>query len=777
MMNVSRFVLRLLLGRRLPILDGALKVGGIRQQVLIRRDVYGVPYIEAGSDDDAWYGLGFCHGQDRAFQLESLLRVVRGTLSEMIGSDGLSVDRFSRRVGLRRAAEKQWAVLSEETRQWMDAYARGVNGGVRVGCAKRAHEFVLLGAQPTPYTALDVLGVLKLMSFYMAANWDIELVRLRILTRDGPEALRALDPVYPEWQPVISPPKMLAGTAADRLAEDLAAFRERVGEGGASNNWAVASSRTVTGRPILANDPHLSPALPPYWYLAHLRTPDWAVAGASFVGGPAFPAGHNGFAAWGLTNGVIDNTDLFIEEIGPDGKSVRQGDQFAPCEVRREVIQVKGQDPVEEAVLITPRGPIIGPALEGEWRALSISATWLAPRPLKGLLHIHRTQSFEEFRRCFEQWPALSQNMVYADVSDTIGWQLVGEAPKRRKGWGILPSAGWDQEAGWEEEPLPFEQMPFLVNPEVGFVATANAQPTRDGEGPFLGVDWLDGYRQARIVEALEARHDWSLSDTLALQMDQFSLLWQELRDTILAIPTEAEVARLGLDLLADWDGVVGADSPAAAVFELFVAEMIRRVAQAKAPQAADWVMGKSSVLLIARSGLSLRRLGHLSRLVRERPEGWFANGWWKEMADALGQAVHTLCARYGDRPEQWAWGRVRPVILQHAVGGRAPLDKVFNLGPFPWGGDACTVGQAAVNLADPMANSFFVASLRMVVDVGEWEESRFILPSGQSGNPLSPHYADQFDLWRSGKGISIAWLPDSIDKIAQTALRLAPEQ
>ncbi len=775
-MNVSKFLFRLLLGQRAPMVKGTLEVAGARRPVLIRRDTYGIPYIEAENDEDAWYGLGFCHGQDRAFQLESLLRVIRGTLAELVGPDGLAVDRFSRRIGFQRASEQQLAAVDEETRRWMEAYARGVNEGVRIGCSKRSHEFVLLGGQPTPYTAIDVLGILKLMSFNMAANWDSQLMRLKILVEDGPEALVALDPGYLEWHPVISPPKMPAGKALDRLAEDLARFEEMVGSGGASNNWALAASRTTTGRPLLANDPHLAPVLPPYWYLAHVRTPDWAVAGASFVGGPAFPAGHNGFAAWGLTNGMIDNTDLFIEEIGPDGCSVREGDQFIPCEVRHEVIRVKGQEAVEEDVLITPRGPIISPALDGEWDAISISATWLAPRPLKGLLYIHLARSFEEFRHCFEQWPALSQNMVYADALGDIGWQLMGEAPQRRGGWGLLPAAGWDKEAGWEEEPLPFEQMPFLTNPEAGFVATANAQPMREGDGPFLGVAWLDGYRQARIVEVLDSRHDWSLADTQALQMDQTSILWRELRDVVLAMPTEVNEARRGVDLLATWDGVVSADSPAAAVFECFVAEMTRRIVESKAPNAAAWGMGKSAVPLMAYSLISLRRLGHLSRLMREQPEGWFAQGWPQEMADALVQTVRTLEARHSDDVARWAWGRVRPLTLQHAVGGRAPLDKIFNLGPFPWGGDACTVAQAATDLSNPEANSFFVASLRMVVDAGNWDESRFILPSGQSGNPLSPHYDDQLSLWQRGEGVPIAWSRAKVDEVAQDVLRLTPK-
>ena len=776
-MNIPKLVFRLLLGRRLPVTAGRLEVPGIHRPVLVRRDHYGIPTIEAQGDEDAWYGLGFCHGQDRAFQLEGLRRIVRGTLAELVGPEVLPLDRLSRRIGFHHSAVAQLEALDGEIRSILEAYAQGVNTGARIGCRRKAHEFALLRTDPTPFNASDTLGVIKLMSFTLASNWDCELARFKILTEDGPEALAALDPAYPEWLPATSPPGALAGRAADRLSEDLALFTAIVGPGGGSNNWAIAGSRTTTGRALLANDPHLGPSLPPHWYLAHLRTPDWAVAGASFVGGPAFPVAHNDVAAWGNTAGLTDNTDLFLEEIGPDGRSVREGDQFVPCQTRLEVIQVKGGDPVEEEVLVTARGPIIGPALEGEVGAISLRAVWLDPRPMKGLLQIHRARSFEEFRRAFEHWPALPLSWVYADTSGTVGWQLTGELPRRRKGWGTLPLPGWEPEVGWEDDLIPFDDMPHLVDPESGFVASANSQPTASGEGPFLGVDWLDGYRLASIVEPLEARNDWDVASTQALQMGQNSLPWRELRDVLLALPTEISEARQALALLKAWDGIISADSSAAAIFEFFVAEMAQRIAQVKAPRATRWAMGKGFTPLVPYSMFAWRRTSHFVGLAREQPEGWFDRPWPQEMADALATAIRTLRERYGPISDQWAWGRVRPLTLRHSVGEKAPLDRVFNLGPFPWGGDASTIGQAAAPPGDPTASPSFVASLRMVVDVGNWEEGRFVLPGGQSGNPLSPHYHDQLPLWQRGEGVPIAWSEEEVERTTRSVLRLVPTQ
>lgn len=775
MTSLPRLLFRLLLGRRLPVTRGTLRVSGARRSIVVRRDRYGIPHIQAESDEDAWYGLGFCQGQDRAFQLETLLRVARGTLAELVGVEGLPIDRLSRRIGFARAAEKQMPVLSEEVKRTLEAFSAGVTEGSRVGCRRKPHEFTLLRARPTPFGAADVVAIIKLQSFGLASNWDSELARLKVLEQDGPQALSALDPTYPEWLPVTAPVGAVPTPAPYRLSQDLAALARVVRLGGASNNWAIAPSRTASGRPILANDPHLPPSLPPHWYLAHVSAPGWAVAGAAFVGTPPIVVGHNHVAAWGVTAGMADNTDLYLEEVGADGRSVRQGEGFVACEVVEEVIHVRRGATVREDVLVTPRGPVMGPALKGEGRAISVSAVWLQPRPIEGMLAVHRKSSFEEFRRAFARWPLVSLNMVYADASGTIGWQLVGELPRRRKGWGSLPSSGADPEGGWHEEPVPFDDMPHLSNPATGFVATANTQPTTGEAGPFLGADWIDGYRLARITEVVGTRHDWNVRDTMALQSDLKSIPWQELRDVVLGAPAVSEDARRAHDLLAGWDGVVGADSPAAAVFELFLAAMALRVAQAKAPHSYAWSLGRGHLRDIPYTSFAVRRVAHLVRLLREQPQGWFSQPWGDEIFGALADAAGRLRQRWGDDTDRWRWGKVRPLRLLHPVGAKAPLGRIFNRGPFPWGGDANTVNQAATGPLDPTGNPFFIASLRMVVEVGDWEGARFSLPGGQSGNPLSPHYDDLLPLWRRGEGIPIAWSPDEVERATRDTLRLVP--
>src|SRR5688572_3919038 len=322
--------MRLALGRRRPLRNGTLSLPGLHGPITLRRDRYDIAYIEAQDDAGAWFGLGYCQAQDRAFQLELRLRTVRGTLSELFGEVTLGVDRLARRIGFIEASQHQFAALDEDVRQQIEAFVPGINAGMTTGADRRAPEFIMLKTQPTPWTVADVVAQGKLISFLMIGNWDVELARLKILLMDGEQALRDLDPSYPATHPVTAPVGAAAGEALDRLSDDLARFLSFSGAGGGSNAWAVSGAHTATGRPLLASDPHLDPVLPPHWYLAHMRTPEWSAAGAALIGAPALAVGHNGFCAWGMTAGLADTVDLFVEDVSPDGRSVRRGDTWEP---------------------------------------------------------------------------------------------------------------------------------------------------------------------------------------------------------------------------------------------------------------------------------------------------------------------------------------------------------------------------------------------------------------------------------------------------------------
>ena len=764
-----------LMGRRLPKTSGRLSVEGLDGPLSIGRDRWGIPHVDASTPHDAWFALGFCQAQDRAFQLETLLRVGRGTLAELVGPGGLIADRMSRRIGFTRVAERQLPLLAGEVRATIDAFVAGINAGLARGLSGRPHEFVLLRSRPSEWRAADVLAFAGLQAFSLSSNWDAELARLRVLADDGPQALADLDERYPSWLPLSVPAGASAGAGLDRLAEDLAVFASAAPVGGGSNNWAIAGTRTSSGTPLLANDPHLAPRLPAPWYLVHLRCPEWEVAGAAFAGSPAIPIGYNGFAAWGITAGLTDQWDLFIEEIGPDGASVRQGDGFVACDVLREPIEVRGGASVVEEVLVTPRGPIITPILEEIAPALSLSAVWLRGLPIRGFLDCVAIRSFDELRSAFVDWPGPALNVVYADRDGQIGYQLVGQLPIRRQGNGTLPLPGWLPGVGWEDELVPLDEMPSTVDPPNGFVASANNRPMQDGPGPFLGDDFTEGYRQSRIVGALADRSDWDVAGCAALQLDLTCTPWLELRDAVLALKSEDEATRLGLELLGAWDAQLTVDAAAGSVYQAFVAELSERIARARAPRSWRWMLGAGFGEIVPVTMLHVAAAGRVVRLMREQPEGWFEQGWQAEAAEALGASVRRLAREHGADPSAWGWGRLRTVTFRHPVGERSAFSRTFNLGPAPLGGDSSTPAQAATGPLHPFANPGYLPNTRAVIDLADPDGGRWVLAGGQSGNPFSPHYGDLFPLWLAGEGIPIPWSADAVAAATVDTLQLEP--
>lgn len=764
-----------LLGRRLPRTAGRVQVEGIGGPLVVRRDAWGIPHVETVSPDDAWFGLGFCHAQDRAFQLELMLRIGRGTLAELVGSGGLAADRMSRRLGFARLAGVQLPLLAPHVRRAVDAYARGVNAGLERGRRGGAHELALLRRRSSCWEPRDVLAFAALQAFALSANWDSELARLKILVEDGPDALRALEPRPPEDLPVSVPVGAATGPAVDRLGGDLAAFMAAAPSAGGSNNWAIAGSRTASGMPLLANDPHLAPRLPAPWYLAHLRCPEWEVAGASFVGAPVLPTACNGHAAWGITAALTDQSDLFIEELSEDGASARGPDGWEACVVREERIRVRGGAEVVERIVLTPRGPVVSPLVDGAPAALSMSAVWLRGLPIRGFLDTVAARSFEAFREPFGEWPGPPLNVVYADRDGHIGYQLVGQLPRRRHGSGTLPLPAWLPGSGWEDELVPLADMPSALDPPAGFVATANNRPAPEGEGPFLGADFMEGFRQARIVEQLAAADGWDVAACGRLQLDVTNVAWRYLRDRLLALPAPDAAARRGLELLAAWDGRVTVDSAAASVYELWLAEMSERVARAMAPSAWRWALGDGFGEVVPLTTFHTAAAGRLIRLLDEQPEGWFAEGWPAVAARALAAAVKRLEREHGPDPPGWAWGRLRTLTLRHPAGNPPALAEAFNLGPVPFPGDGSTPLQAASGPLHTFGNPGFLPNMRAVIDLGEPDASRWVLAGGQSGNPLSPHYRDMFPVWLRGEAVPIPWTPAAVLAAAVATLRLEP--
>ena len=784
-MKLAQLAFGAVLGKRLTSYDGRFEVG-CRRGVRIRRDSFGVAYVDAQDEADAWFGLGFCHGQDRAGQMEITWRLTRGLLSQVLGAAGLPIDRAVRLIGVHRAATEQMATLDAETRDQLAAYAAGLNAALQSRELPRSHEHALLRCEPSRWEPRDVVAFGLLMCCFLPSNWDVELARLIILTRDGAEAVTALDPTWREDFPLTHPPGGAAGAPSELfVARDLEALREFVGDSGGSNAWAVLAHKSETRRALLANDPHLPAALPNLGYLARVKCPSFTVGGISIAGIPAFITGHNEHAAWGSTSAQVDNADLFLEELSEDGRQVRASDGWATCHELVEHIPVKGADPVPLRIIRTPRGTIVARTNDedasiyapvpsvGRSNALSFAATWLERRPTRALLGFHKVQSFDEFRAVCAQSAGCSYSLIYAD-RDTVGWVLAAEVPVRKSGFGSVPLAGWQNYVGWEGV-VPSNELPWSCNPSEGFVCCANNKPVADAPGSvFLGHDFLDGFRQRRISEQLTARNDWNVERMTALQLDVQSLPFADVREVLLALtPTTADAAH-ALRILKDWDGRVASDSIGASVYELFVGALNRRVCELKAPNSFMYAAGKGVMKLIPGTCLNARRAGFVARLICEQPPGYVAQ-WDAELLAALGEAVATLTEKFGPDRTAWTWGSIRTLTLRHRFGDKKPLDAVFNVGPLPGYGDGTTVNQAGFEFWNPLRHSTVTAHLRSVMDIGNWGASRFVVLGGQSGNPLSSHYADMVPLHQRGEGVPVHWLDDDVRRHAVHTLTLVP--
>jgi penicillin amidase len=418
----------------------------------------------------------------------------------------------------------------------------------------------------------------------------------------------------------------------------------------------------------------------------------------------------------------------------------------------------------------------------------------LDPLPITGFVGLPRVRSFEEFRKCQADWPFLPLNMLYADVEGKTAYQLVGTLPRRKSGAGLVPRPADRVDAGWDGY-LPFDEMPSLIDPGPGFFATANNDPTPNfphvesesassplprgegagGKGLWLGADYCDNYRHRAVTEALALGEKWSVEQCLALQLDVRCIPWEEVRDTILALSPADSDARDGLELLRAWDGRVDSESPAACVFELFMAQMCQRVARARAPREWRTVLGENGLGGSGHTLFTDRRIGHLVRLIRAQTAGWFAS-WPKEMESVLAEVVRKLRREVGPAPAYWAWGHLRQLRLEHPLFGKhRRLAAAFNLGPVPCGGDCNTVNQAGARPADPTDFTHNMCNMRAVFDLADLDASRFVLCGGQSGNPWSPHHGDQFPLWQAGESIAIAWEQADVIRAARETLRLLP--
>ena len=735
----------------LPQEEGRLVLPGLGAEVRISRDEHGIPTIAAANERDAAFALGFVHAQDRLFQMDAMRRYGAGRLSEWFGPATLRADRFTRMLGIYRAAEQQYARLMPEVRATLDAYAAGVNAYLKQHEGALPPEYQLLRITPEPWRPADTLVWGKLMDLQLAGNLRGEVLHARLAQHLTPEQLDILFPPYPHDGPVAlgGTSAALQGLPLDAIYASLPAV---VGPTYASNNWVVDGQHTVSGKPLLANDPHLGFSAPDIWYLARIETPTLQLDGVTSPGGPSMVIGHNAKIAWGFTTTTSDVEDLFVERVDPEDETrylTPEGSQ--PFATRQEEIRVKGADTQTLTVRATRHGPVISD-LGGSYAqsvvpagtVLALQATWLAdddrtPDAIWGLNH---AGNWQEFRDALKEFVAPQQNMVYADVDGHIGFIAPARVPIRAKGDGWMPAPGWSGDYEWTGF-IPFDELPQVLDPPSGRVVSANNKIVPDSYPFFLGRGWDIPNRAQRINELLDATPKQSPEASAAIQADTLSPMARDLLPLMLQARPASPQATEALDRLKSWDRRMERDQTAPLIFVAWLRAFNRTVLAAKLGSAFDdyWGLHPDVIRLIL-----TEHPEWCGEAAAEVPASCAA-----QLAASLDEALGELRQRYGDDMNGWQWGRAHEAQFVNQVWARVPVIGGLIALAIPADGGYDTINRGGTPIAstdDPYAD-VHGATLRMIVDLSDIGASRFMIAPGQSGNPLSPHYGDLMQPWR----------------------------
>jgi penicillin G amidase len=739
--------------RPLPKQKGTIELAGLEGPVGVLRDRWGVPHIEAGSATDLWFAEGFCHGQDRLWQMDFYRRALSGRISEFAGAEGLPVDRLMRTLGMRRVGEREAASLDPELLALLERFCEGVNAAAASAKAL-PFEMQLLRLEFEPWRPADILGLGKLLAFGLSTNWEKELLRAD-MTRDlGPELAAKLDPGYPAGNPVVSQ-EPWSGDGLG-LAEQIDAVRRSIGmaaEASGSNNWAVSGALSATGSPLIAGDPHLPQSMPGIWYQVGLTLGDRTVRGASLPGLPGVYMGQNNDVCWTFTNVMADVQDLFVERVEGD-RYLFEG-EWRPLEVVREEIVVKGREAPEVLdVRITHHGPLVNAAL-GADDTEPLALRWITldqPTSFKGVFELHGIRSGPELIASLEGHTSPASNLIWADRHGSIGYKLIGRLPLRKGGCPDLPKPGWDGEFEWEGT-IPYDELPEVVDPESGFLVTANNRIVGDEYPHHITSEWLDGFRARRIEQLLRASDEHDIESFEAMQSDNLSIPGLEAARRLGRLSPSGQRETSAIERLRSWDGRLDPDSIAGTIYQAFLLRLAREVARAAIGDrdlCERW-LDRADNGFTPHVTSPWRWHSHLMDLWEEGDEELIGRPWDDLVLEALAGALDDLGDRFGPDPEGWRWGQVHEMEFPHLLGEANPLLRRLLNRRLRAGGAQETVSQIAYDPNDPY-RAVWAPSWRMVADPTDPERSRWQMFTGQSGHPASPHYDDLQVDWLEGR-------------------------
>lgn len=765
------FALRFLITSSFPKAEGSIEVNGISANVSIERNSYGIPTIRASNDRDAYFAAGFVHAQDRLWQMELARRAGQGRLSEIFGEVTLDFDRLFRTVNIAGIARRLEEGADPATLEALRAYAQGVNQYISSAKGSYPIEFDMLGIEPEIWKPEHSLIISRLMAWELNMSRLSDGLFLQIIAKTGTVKAKEAIPDWPADAPMILPSRAeaaeLASLAAPYIKADLA-YRNFIGipaQQSGSNAWAVSGKRSTTGQAILANDPHLILSAPARWYEMRFITPEMNVYGASLPGIPFVVIGRNERCAWGVTNMMLDDQDLYIETLdkGEAPQYYRFEGMWKPLNVRQDTIHVKNAPSRILTVYSTHRGPIVsavepvarlsGKALSMRWVGFEFS------EEARAFYLINRARSWDEFKNAVRYFAAPGQNFVFADIDGNIGYIAGGRIPIRSFRSGILPQPGETGEFDWKGY-VPFEKNPMMFNPPEGFVATANNKIVGNQYPYYLSNLWEPSYRIERLVELFGERALFSANDFEAMQRDLVSMQAKKYVPRIMAAfagtDTSSPNVQKALAYLRNWNYQMGPEQVSAAIYEAFHRRLIENTFFDE--------MGDS--LLALYDTIASTPINVLAELMKKDSSSWFDDVRTpkRESADdiirkSFQEGLELLTRELGADMRAWRWGDIHTIEFEHLFGKTPILRSIFNVGPLPVGGSHATLWKGDYFLHHSFA-ARVAPSVRFIFDMSQTGGIRSVLPPGQSGQAYHEHYDDQVHLWAQGLYRQIYFTP-----------------
>ncbi len=774
-----------------PIAEGEIRLAGLKSPVRIIRDIYAIPHIYAENDHDLLFAQGYVTAQDRLWQMDLSRRISTGRLSEIFGERTVEIDYFFRSLEIGQIAEKMYDNLDRENKKDLIAYASGANAYINSG--KKTIESVILRYDIEPWRPIDSISIHLLSAFDLSINMDEEIFALKALRKLGDDTVKELFPAYPEGGNTII-------DEVNKLNLDLNLPRgykmakERFGlfqAKGASNNWVIDGAKSKSGKPMLANDPHLRIQIPSVWHEVHINAPGINVVGATFPGSPYVLIGHNRSVAWGFTDAMADRIDLYIERINPEDP-YEYWYQYNWERMRTKKVDIKVKDgggfrTVAREIKYTKHGPVISSSdieVEG---VLSMKWTGniVEDQSIKGLSILNRSRNVEEAKEGRKYARIYTLNMVYADVDGNIGYQLIGGIPVREKGTGILPDSlqgkfpvpGWSGQYEWKGF-IPDGELPNLSNPLTHFIATANNKIIDDTFTYSISNTWAPPYRYERIVSLLEQKEKLSLQDFKQMQADVYSIPAQKFVNEIIEVETNDPGVKWAQKELNRWNYEVTAGSLPALLYEVIRSNLIRNTFEDELRE------------LYPEFLYTLNFNYNMMDKIMDEP----GSRWWDDISTAVEEtrdqivvksiedALREIRETMGVHRENWRWGQLHKYRFTHPLGRVRFLDKLFNPKPIPAPGDRDTINNSYFGFNrhyysdGETYDATVIPSYRFIVDLSDIGNAVAMNSTGQWGNPLSKHYSNVIQSWADVEYHPLYFEESDIEKNKWKELRLSPE-